>query len=48
MKVENLGEFEDEMVSWFVVGLRSAKAQKMWVKREESMSETGNPEPENQ
>jgi hypothetical protein len=31
-----------------VVGLRSAKAQKRWVKRVESMLDTGNPLPGNQ
>jgi hypothetical protein len=43
VKVENWAEFEEEMVTWEVLGLRSAKAQKRWVKRVESMLDTGNP-----
>ena len=40
--------FDEEMVTWYVVGLRSAKAQNRWVKRVESMLDTGNPLPGNQ
>ena len=48
VKVENKAEFEEEMVTWYVVGLRSAKAQNRWVNRLESMLDAGNPLPENQ
>ena len=37
VKVENWGAFEDEMVTWYVVGFRSAKAQNRCVKRLEFM-----------
>ena len=48
MKVENWAEFEEEMVTWYVVWSRSAKAQNRWVKSVESMPETDNPVPGNQ
>jgi hypothetical protein len=48
VKVENWAEFEEEIVTWLVLGSRSAKAQNRWVKRVESMLDTGNPLPEYQ
>ena len=43
MKFENWGECDEEMVTWYVVELRSAKAQNRWVKRVEFMLDANNP-----